>query len=104
MNKEEQIRDLNNQLEVLDDKVKLVNKAEGYIDDVRVVKTYLDGLNEVNDINIINHQDGLITKTKNIYRRYQEDVEQLRYDYKKRINYLEDEIIEVKNYDDGFIY
>lgn len=104
MNKEEQIKDLSNQLEVLDDKVKLVNKAEGYIDDVRVVKTYLDGLNEVNDINIINHQDGLITKTKNIYRRYQEDVEQLRYDYKKRINYLEDEIIEVKKYDDGFIY
>lgn len=104
MNKEEQIRDLNNQLEVLDDKVKLVNKAEGYIDDVRVVKTYLDGLNEVNDINIINHQDRLITKTTNIYRRYQEDVEQLRYDYKKRINYLEDEIIEVKNYDDGSIY
>ena len=104
MNKEEQIKDLNNQLEVLDDKVKLVNKAEGYIDDVRVVKTYLDGLNEVNDINIINQRDELTTKTTNIYKRYQEDVEQLRYDYKKRINYLEDEIIEVKKYDDGFIY
>ena len=104
MNKQDQIKDLNNQLEELDDKVKLVNKAEGYIDDVRVVKTYLDGLNEVNDINIINQRDELTTKTKNIYKRYQEDVEELRYEYKKRINYLEDEIIEVKNYDDGSIY
>ena len=104
MNKEEQIKDLNNQLEELDDKVNLVNKAEGYIDDVRVVKTYLDGLNEVNDINIINQQDELTTKTANIYKRYQEDVEELRYEYKKRINYLEDEIMEVKNYDDGSIY
>lgn len=104
MNKEEQIKDLSNQLEVLDDKVKLVNKAEGYIDDVRVVKTYLDGLNEVNDINIINQRDELTTKTTNIYNRYQEDVEELRYEYKNRINYLEDEIKEVKNYDDGSIY
>ena len=104
MNKEDQIKDLNNQLEVLDDKVNLVNKAEGYIDDVRVVKTYLDELNEVNDINIINQQDELKTKTTNIYKRYQEDVEELRYEYKKRINYLEDEIMEVKNYDDGSIY
>ena len=104
MNKEYQIKDLNNQLEVLDDKVKLVNKAEGYIDDVRVVKAYLDELNEVNDINIINQRDELTTKTTIIYNRYQEDVEELRYEYKKRINYLEDEIIEVKNYDDGSIY
>ena len=104
MNKEDQIKDLNNQLEVLYDKVKLVNKAEGHIDDVKIVKTYLDGLNEVNDINIINQQDELTTKTTNIYKRYQEDVEQLCYEYKKRINYLEDEIIEVKNYDDGSIY
>ena len=104
MNKEDQIKDLNNQLEELDDKVKLVNKAEGYIDDVRVVKAYLDELNEVNDINIINQRDELTTKTTIIYNRYQEDVEELRYEYKKRINYLEDEIIEVKNYDDGSIY
>ena len=104
MNKQDQIKDLNNQLEVLDDKVKLVNKAEGYIDDVRVVKTYLDGLNEVNDINIINQQDELKLKTTNIYNSYQEDIEELRYEYKNRINYLEDEIKEVKNYDDGSIY
>ena len=104
MNKEDQIKDLNNQLEELDDKVKLVNKAEGYIDDVRVVKAYLDELNEVNDINIINQRDELTTKTTIIYNRYQEDVEELRYEYKKRINYLEDEIIEVKNYDGGSIY
>ncbi len=104
MNKEDQIKDLNNQLEVLYDKVKLVNKAEGHIDDVKIVKTYLDELNEVNNINIINQQDELKLKTTNIYNRYQEDVEELRYEYKKRINYLEDEIVEVKNYDDGSIY
>lgn len=104
MNKEDQIKDLNNQLEELEDKVNLVNKAEGYIDDVREVKTYLDGLNEVNDINIINQRDELKLKTTNIYKRYQEDVEQLRYDYKRRINNLEDEIIEVKNYDYWSIY
>ena len=92
MNKEDQIKDLNNQLEVLDDKVNSVNKAEGYIDDVRVVKTYLDGLNEVNDINIINHQDGLITKTTNIYKGYQELREFNIMDDNQQISYLKNPV------------